>query len=81
MRSAEETACEPIKNALIVLNKENIKIHKTEMRDYHFKELEIETNEINAKIKKELRSINGIEQKNEKTFFCTCHWSTINVKS
>lgn len=68
--------CEPIKSAIEIFKSKGYLLESSILRDYHFNEYEI-------KLKSERRlpelevSIPGIEQYDNQTYICKCHWSSI----
>jgi len=70
--------CKPIENLVNLLVDNGFRMMEKKVSDYHFHELNIkmtgETNNCPVNIE-----IEGIKRHTDNMFFCSCHWSSVEI--
>ncbi|MDR2056822.1 MAG: AraC family transcriptional regulator [Dysgonamonadaceae bacterium] len=74
------TVCEPIEKLINLLLNHGFVITETNISDYHFHELYVKMNGESCDNIIDIK-VDGISRKDEHTFLCTCHWSTVKIAS
>jgi len=71
--------CQPIERLINLLEENGFRIIEKKVSDYHFHELYIRVAGKTDIIPKNIE-IEGIS-KRDNLFFCSCHWSTVEIDS
>jgi hypothetical protein len=68
--------CKPIKFFLELVESHGGSIIEQKISDYHFHELFFKVNNFQNK---DVKNIEGIEMLRDGIYYCTCHWSTVEI--
>ncbi|CAZ97521.1 hypothetical protein Q4603_21865 [Zobellia galactanivorans] len=77
MQIEKVTVCKPIETLVKELKKNGFEIIEQKVSDYHFHQVSIKMSG-NINLVKNI-SIDNIEKHDEHTYFCKCHWSTVEI--
>ena len=78
METYSINTCQPIERLVNLLEENGFRIIEKEVSDYHFNELKIKMKGGTDKCLEKIE-IEGIT-KHDNQFFCSCHWSTVEIE-